>query len=245
MHWSIKNILIWLMAILVVGYIIGMGIWSSRRTSQQPCPGLEITITDLDERQYVTVEELSLMLQGQGLYPVKKPIASISTEAIERAIAAHPMVRQAECYQTQAGTVCVRLLQRIPVLLVVTGNDSYYVDIDRKRMPIQESVKTPVLLVQGNVGERMAKQELTDLAMWIYDNPYWQEKIASVYVVNPKMVYLIQKPDETHLILGEVSGFRRKLGKLRTLYDKGFEQIGWRTYKEIDLRYTGQVVGRN
>lgn len=222
-----------------------MGIWSSRRTSQLPCPGLEITITDLDERQYVTVEELSLMLQGQGLYPVKKPIASISTEAIERAIAAHPMVRKAECYQTQAGTVCVRLLQRIPVLLVVTGNDSYYVDIDRKRMPIQESVKTPVLLVQGNVGERMAKQELTDLAMWIYDNPYWQEKIASVYVVNPKMVYLIQKPDETHLILGEVSGFRRKLGKLRTLYDKGFEQIGWRTYKEIDLRYTGQVVGRN
>ena len=245
MHWSIKNILIWLMAILVVGYIIAMGIWSSRRTSQQPCPGLEITITDLDERQYVTVEELSLMLQGQGLYPVKKPIASISTEAIERAIAAHPMVRKAECYQTQAGTVCVRLLQRIPVLLVVTGNDSYYVDIDRKRMPIQESVKTPVLLVQGNVGERMAKQELTDLAMWIYDNPYWQEKIASVYVVNPKMVYLIQKPDETHLILGEVSGFRRKLGKLRTLYEKGFEQIGWRTYKEIDLRYTGQVVGRN
>ena len=245
MRWSIKNILIGLMAILVVGYIIGMGIWSSRRISQQPCPGIEITITDWDERQYVTVEELALMLQGQGLYPVKKPIASISTEAIERAVASHPMVRKAECYRTQAGTVCVRLSQRIPVLLVVTGNDSYYVDTDRTRMPIQESVKTPVLLVEGNVGERMAKHELTDLAMWIYDNPYWQEKIASVYVVNPKMVYLIQKPDETHLILGEVSGFRRKLGKLRTLYDKGFEQIGWRTYKEIDLRYSGQVVGRN
>ncbi len=237
--------MIWLMAILVVGYIIGMGIWSSRRISQQPCPGLEITITDLDERQYVTVEELSLMLQGQGLYPVKKPIASISTETIERAITAHPMVRKAECYRTQAGTVCIRLSQRVPVLRVVGGDESYFVDIDRTRMPIQESVTTPVLVVEGNVGERMAKNELADLAMWIYDNPYWQEKIASVYVVNPKMVYLIQKPDETHLILGEVSGFRRKLGKLRTLYDKGFEQIGWRTYKEIDLRYTGQVVGRN
>ena len=237
--------MIGLMAILVVGYIVGMGIWSSRRISQQPCPGLEITITDLDERQYVTVEELALMLQGKGLYPVKKPISSISTEAIERAVVAHPMVRDAECWTTQAGTVCVRLSQRIPVLLVVSGNESYYVDIDRTRMPVQESVKTPVLLVEGNVGERMATHELADLAMWIYDNPYWQEKIASVYVVNPKMVYLIQKPDETHIILGEVSGFRRKLGKLRTLYDKGFEQIGWRTYKEIDLRYTGQVVGRN
>ncbi|MBR6508030.1 MAG: hypothetical protein IKT19_00735 [Paludibacteraceae bacterium] len=242
---KVKTILIWLMAILVVGYVIGMGIWSSKRANMQLCPGIEMTITDLDERQYVTVEELALMLQGKGLYPVKKPIATISTEAIERAVTAHPMVRKAECWTTQAGTVCVRLSQRIPVLRVVSGDDSYFVDIDRTRMPIQESVTTPVLVVEGNVGERMAKHELADLAMWIYDNPYWQEKITSIYVVNPKMVYLIQKPDETHLILGEVSGFRRKLGKLRTLYDKGFEQIGWRTYKEIDLRYTGQVVGRN
>ena len=198
MRWSIKNILIGLMAFLVVGYIIGVGIWSSRRISQQPCPGLEITITDLDERQYVTVEELALMLQGKGLYPVKKPIASISTETIERAITAHPMVRKAECYRTQAGTVCIRLSQRVPVLRVVGGDESYFVDIDRTRMPIQESVTTPVLVVEGNVGERMAKNELADLAMWIYDNPYWQEKISSIYVVNPKMVYLIQKPDETH-----------------------------------------------
>ena len=204
-----------------------------------------ITITDFDERQYVTEQDLTKMLQQKGLYPVGKTVATISTEDIERAVISHPMVRQAECYKTQAGTVCIRLTQRIPVLRVVSGDDSYFVDIDRTRMPIQESVTTPVLLFEGNIGERMARNELADLAIWIKDNPYWIEKIASVYVVNPKMVYLIQKPDGTHLILGEVSGFRRKLGKLRTLYDKGFEQIGWRTYKEIDLRYTGQVVGRN
>ena len=244
MRWSIKNILIWLVAILVVGYLIGMGVWSSRRISSQLCPGLEITITDSDERQYVTEEELALMLQGQGLYPVHKAISSISTQTIERAIQAHPMVRRAECYMTQAGTVCVRLSQRIPVLRVVSTDKSYFVDIDRTRMPMQESVTTPVLLIEGNVGERMACNELADLALWLYDNPYWQEKIQSVYVVNPKMVYLIQKPDATHLILGEVNGFRRKLNKLRTLYDKGFEQIGWQTYREIDLRYTGQVIGR-
>ena len=245
MRWSIKNILIWFMAILVVAYLVGMGIWSSSRAKNKPCPGIEITITDMDERQYVTAAELALMLQGKGLYPVNKTIASVSTQDIENAIQAHPMVRRAECYMTQAGTVCVRLSQRIPILRVVCGNDSYFVDMDRSRMPIQESVKTPVLLVEGNVGERMAKEELGDLALWLYDNRYWQEKIASVYVANPKMVYLIQKPDGTHLILGEVSGFKRKLGKLRTLYDNGFDQIGWQTYREIDLRYSGQVVGRH
>ncbi len=232
------------MAILVVGYLVGVGVWSTRRTNTQLCPNLEITITDFDARQYVTPQELALMLQGKGLYPVNKTIASISTQAIEGAIKDHPMVRQAECYLTQTGTVCVRLTQRIPILRVVTGDDSYFVDIDRTRMPIQESVKTPVLLAEGNIGLRMASSELADLALWIYDNSYWQEKIQSIHVTNPKMVYLVQKPDGAHIILGDVSGFKRKLGKLRTLYDKGFEQIGWQTYQEIDLRYTGQVVGR-
>lgn len=244
MRWSVKNILIWLMAIIVVGYLIGMGIWSSQRANMRRCPSLEITITDLDERQYVTVEELALMLQGKGLYPVNKTIATISTQDIESAIQAHPMVRRSECYMTQAGSVCVRLCQRIPIVRIVSGDDSYFVDVDRTRMPINQSVTTPVLLVEGNVGERMACDEIVDLALWLYDNPYWQEKVQSIYVVNPKMVYLIQKPDGTHLILGEVSGFKRKLNKLRTLYDKGFEQIGWQTYHEIDLRYSGQVVGR-
>ncbi len=244
MQWNGKKIAIWLMAIIVVAYLVGMGIWSSRRANMQLCPGMEITITDMEARQYVTAEELALMLQGKGLYPANKTISSISTQAIETAVLAHPMVRKAECYMTQAGTVCVRLNQRIPILRVLSGDDSYFVDIDRTRMPIQESVTTPVLVVEGSVGERLARSELADLAMWIYDNPYWQEKIQSVYVVNPKMVYLIQKPDGAHIILGEVNGFKRKLAKLRTLYDKGFDQIGWQTYREIDLRYTGQVIGR-
>lgn len=244
MTWSIKNILIWLMAIIVVGYIIGMGIWSSRRANTQVCPAVEISITDFDKRQYVTEAELINLLKDKGLYPVGKTIAGVSTQVIESAVLSHPMVRRAECYTTQAGTVCIRLSQRIPVLRVISGDESYFVDIDRTRMPIQESVTTPVLIAQGNIGERMAKNELADMALWIDDNPYWKEKIASVQVVSPKMVYLVQKPDETHLILGEVSGFKRKLGKLRTLYDNGFDQIGWQTYNEIDLRYKGQVVGR-
>lgn len=210
----------------------------------QICPSMEITITDFDKRQYVTEAELVKLLKDKGLYPVGKTIAHISTQTIESTVQAHPMVRRAECYTTQAGTVCIRLSQRIPVLRVVSGDNSYFVDADRTRMPIQESVTTAVLLAQGTIGERMAKNELTDLALWLKNNPYWQEKIASVQVVSPKMVYLVQKPDGAHLILGEVSGFKRKLGKLRTLYDNGFDQIGWQTYNEIDLRYSGQVVGR-
>ena len=67
MTWSIKNILIWLMAIIVVGYLIGMGIWSSRRANTQVCPAVEISIMDFDKRQYVTEAELINLLKDKGL----------------------------------------------------------------------------------------------------------------------------------------------------------------------------------
>ena len=233
------------MAAVVVGYVAGIAVWSAKRANTNLCPALEITITDFARRQYVTEAELVRLLKNANLYPVGKPASAVAIQGIENTVKQHPMVREAECYIQPSGTVCVRLSQRIPVLRVVTGDVSYFVDTERTRMPIRESVTTPVLVATGNIGERMACHELADLVLWIEDNNYWKEKIQSIRVVSPRMVYLIQRPDGTRLILGEINGFRRKLGKLRKLYDKGFDEIGWQTYEEIDLRFMGQVVGRN
>ena len=215
-----------------------------KRANLHVCNAIEIRITDFGRRQYVTEEELVKLLKHQDLYPVGKTAANVEVQRIEDAICAHPMVHRAQCYILPSGTVRVRLSQRVPILRVVTGDASYFVDSERKRMPVRESVTTPVMVVKGHVGERMACNELADLVLWINGNKYWKDKIQSIYVVNPKMVYLIQRPDGAHLILGEVNGYRPKLAKLRTLYDKGFEEIGWQTYRELDLRFSGQVVGR-
>jgi hypothetical protein len=46
------------------------------------------------------------------------------------------------------------------------------------------------------------------------------------------------------IVLGELKGYKRKLNKLQKLYTKGFDQMGYKPYKEYDLRFEGQVVGR-
>ena len=242
---SVKGIVISVMAVLVIGYIIGAAWWSSHRANTAVCKQMTIVITDYAKRRYVSVDELTDMLRKRDLYPVGKVVADIPIEQIERAVVNHPMVRKAQCYVTPTGVVRIRLTQRVPVLRVVTGDASYFVDSDHTRMPVRESVTTPVMVVTGNVGERMACSSLAEMVEWINGNAYWREKVDHVHVVNPKMVYLVQRPDETHLILGEVNGYKQKLAKLRKLYDKGFDQIGWRTYRELDLRFNGQVVGRN
>lgn len=241
---NVKHILLSLCAILLLAYVVTVSVLVTKHCSSQLCSSVEWTISDQAQRQYVTEDELTTMLKQMGLYPEGKTLSNISTQTIEKAVLTHPMVRKAQCFITANGTVRIRLSQRRPILRVLTASESYFVDSDRKRMPIRESVNTPVMMVRGVVTEHAACDEIADMVLWINHDGYWREKIQSVHVTNPHYVYLVQKPDETKLILGDIKGYRAKLRKLKTLYEEGFEKIGWRTYREIDLRYKGQAIGR-
>ena len=240
-----KYLLLLVLAITVVGYVTGVAFWSSCRMTRHVCGAVHVVITDKDERQYVDEQEIVSMLKKQGIYPLGKPLESMSVQRIEDAVTAHPMVREAECYTLSSGALCIRLCQRVPVLRVVTADDTYYVDSERLRMPVRESVTADVLTATGAIGERLACKELSDIAIMVGNDPYWHDRIGRIHVVNPHYVYLVQQPEGTKLILGKPEGVARKLGKLRKLYDNVFDEIGWRTYDEIDLRFHGQIVGRN
>jgi cell division protein FtsQ len=36
----------------------------------------------------------------------------------------------------------------------------------------------------------------------------------------------------------------KKFENLRLFYEKGLPQVGWNTYREIDISYEDQIVGR-
>jgi hypothetical protein len=44
--------------------------------------------------------------------------------------------------------------------------------------------------------------------------------------------------------LGSLDGYADKLARLRKLYTHGLEEIEHPEYREYDLRFDGQVVGR-
>lgn len=208
------------------------------------CKSLAIIISDSDERQYVGEEELTKLLQLHGLYPVGRTIESISTDAIEHLIRSHDMVRTAESYLTTNHGVRIRLTQRVPIVRVVTAGESYFVDTDRKIMPIRASVTNPIMTATGNIGHRMAQEELCDFVLWLQTDRYWRERIASIEVRNPKLIILHQHKGQACIVLGELAQASNKLRKLRQWYKKAPEGIDISVYKELDIRYNHQVVGR-
>ena len=233
----------WLIALALAGAVTGAGVATSRRAVDPVCTKITVIIKDSLERQYVSIGELREQLHQAGLWKTGQPMSHISCQQIEQLLLSHPMIRRAECYKLGRGELRIVVRQRQPVVLIA-GDEHYYLDTDRKVMPVRASVSTPVVVVNGRIGKQQAEGEMYDFVLWLNDNKFWQQKIRTIHVVNPKMIELIDSQNQYTIVLGPLDGAQERLGKLEKLYEEGFAKIKYPKYKQIDLQYTGQIVGR-
>ena len=214
------------------------------------CKLLRYIIEDREERAYLTEVELTQILRAADAYPVGRTIEEGALHRIEQLIVHHPMVRTAQCYLTPRGEMRIRLTQRVPLLRVQTPVETYYIDTDRRVMPARESVRDRVPVVTGNVGVNMASRSLADFALWLQSDEYWRTRIHHLQVQNPHMVYvyLSNQPSGIsveRVVLGSMRGYEKKLNKLRIFLENGQDALKGKQYRELDLRFRGQIVGRD
>lgn len=240
----VKKIFLIVAVVLCCGAVVVGGAWCSAQNDDSPCQVVDIVVNDSLQRQFVDADELEMFLKKNGYFPKGKIMSAVNCHAMEQCLLKHDMVRTASCYKSPFQTVYIRVTQRIPMLSVVSDNGCYYVDTDRRVMPAREKIQVEVPVFKGNVSSRAAVEEYFDFVEWLNDNHYWRALIKEVQVKNPKHLVLNQNGHSAKIILGPLDNYENKLNKLKKLYTKGLDQIGYPDYREYDLRFDGQVVGR-
>lgn len=240
----VKKILLAVFVVLCCGAVLVGGAWCSTQKDDSPCTAVKIVVRDSMQRQFVQADELEGYLKRHRLYPLALMMQQVDCHAIEQCLLSHDMVRSAECYKSPFGVVRVEVTQRVPVLCVMTADGCYYVDSDRQVMPARKSVELELPVFRGAVSERAAKEEYYDFVEWLQGNHYWRELISDVYVQHPKHLLLTQRGQKAKILLGTLDGYADKLARLRKLYTHGLDEIEHPEYREYDLRFDGQVVGR-
>jgi len=238
-----KKIVLSITAVLVVGYLLFSFFYYKESRQEPVCHGMAISFSDADQRQFVSAEEISQFIARSGLNPVGEPLSPRRCHNIEQQALQHPMIRHARCYSRPDGYVQLTLTQRIPMLRVL-GGDSYFVDTDRRIMPVRSTTASDIPIVTGRVSQRMATEELFDFIEWLEDDSFWRDQVVQINVVTPQQIELIPRVGDGVILLGSLDGYKGKLKKLKSLYQDGFAKFGWKEYNEIDLRYRGQVVCR-
>lgn len=238
---KIVYIFITLGTLIVLGYL-GFSIWNfSNDDKDIICTDIEINLIDKDKIKLISPNEIAKIIENLDLGPIGKKYKKIQTEAIEDALLKNPMIKTAECYKTPSGILKLDVLQRSPKF-IIAGQESYYIDNDRKLLPISLNYAAYLPIVSGRVTKSLATGIVYDFVDFLEKNPFWNAQIEQIYIREDMKVELIPRVGDAVIILGKFDNFSSKLENLKKLYDHGFSTIGWNRYQEIDLQFENQIV---
>ncbi len=236
-----KYILISFFSLVLLGYI-GFSIWYfSGRNQEKVCGQVVVVLDKSLGSQLITEKEVVQILEDKELNPIGKTVKHIQTEAIEQLLRKNSMIKSAECYKLASGRFDIIIQQREPKFRVV-GLGSYYIDADRKPMPVSPNFAAYVPVVSGHVTISMVSGKMYDFVLFLKENPFWNAQIEQIYVREDQKIELVPRVGDAIILLGTLDNYQKKLEKLRKLYANGFNVIGWNKYKVIDLQYKDQVV---
>ncbi len=109
-------------------------------------------------------------------------------------------------------------------------------------MPLHSREQADVIWATGKVEEGLAKKELADIVVWLQDQTRWEDRFERIDVQDKNNITLV---DTTGLKvrIGDGSQFESKMHKLH-VFETQMAKVGGKEYKELDLRYKDQVIGR-
>ncbi|MGM9830683.1 MAG: cell division protein FtsQ/DivIB [Paludibacteraceae bacterium] len=240
---GVKAILLIVSLCVIGGYLVFASCFASKRHAKQYCTGMTICVKDSTERQFVSSRELEKLIKQQQSDPTGKILKEVSTKDIEDAIEKHPLLETVEVYKSKDGRVLIDVTQRTPYLRVI-GEESYFVDTNRKIMPVGFTTASYVPVLTGRVTKKRATNDLYDFVEFLENDDFWHAQIVQINVTPNQQIELIPRVGDQVILLGKLDGYKEKLDKLETFYTSVMNKRGWLSYKEIDLRYHGQVIGR-
>ncbi len=228
-------------AVLISVYVLASLFAFTEKNADITCDDVEIILSDKNKIELVDVIDIESFLIKKNLYPLGKKMGEIQTEKIENALNENEMIKSAECYTTPSGKAYIKIRQRIPKFRVI-GQNNYYIDTERKKIKTSTDYTAYLPIVSGYVNEEMATGDLFDFITFLEKNSFWNDQIEQIYIRPDKKVELVPRIGDSIILLGTLDNYDSKLEKLKKLYVKAFNVIGWNRYEMIDLQYKGQIV---
>ncbi len=253
------NILLWLSGIVL---FIFLTIYVSKRQKQLVCKKINIEFNDnSDKKQYVDNKYITDFIKADSI--IGKLLSKASMSKLEHKLKNNPYIKNAEVYKNINGTLNIEITQRIPILRIINSyNIGYYIDKSGILMPISNKLNKRVLVANGNIsyvpsfdslininskqfdGDNsvIVLRDILTLTNFINSDKFWRAQIQQIYITNKNEIELVPLVGNHIIELGNVDMYKKKLGKLKIMYKKGFSSCGWNKYKTVSLKYNKQVV---
>ena len=237
---KIIKISLWTLSIIFL--LITMG-FVSREQRQLSCTSVDIRINYDHKNFFVEKGDILSMIAAKGIKLVGVPLSVVNFENMETLINTNPSIAKVEVYSTIAGEIKIDIVQRKPIIRIISDDLllNFYIDENGKKMPLSSKHTSKVLIANGNIKTSML-DDLFKLAKYVDKNNFWKSQIQQIYINLDEEIELIPRVGRHKIIFGDVSDMDEKFKKLMIFYKKGLHYTGWNKYKTINLKFKNQIV---
>ncbi len=254
-------ILIW---IPIFAYLIIISGFISESEGDLLCNEIKINIIDSANTKFIGQEDIITILLQNNQEILGYPVNQINLKELENLLINHHAIKNSELYVTEKGKLNIEIIQHTPVVRIINKmNMGYYIAEDGSIMPLTHNFSPFVIVASGNITEPSFHRPLNNildidttglnrkekvlynvfrLVKYIYKDEFWRSQIVQIYVNKKYEFELIPRVGPHIIAFGDISYYKEKFEKLKTLYLEGFNKTGWNNYTTLNLKFENQIV---
>lgn len=205
--------------------------------------GVDIEVADSAGTGFVTAADVDRTLGGLRAICAREPRGRINTLALERRLQAMPSVESASVTELNNGRLCLRVKPLVPVLRVLDGDNSYYINAAGKTISSDQGnfVDVPVIVGHFKSGKEVAR--LVPMFSYIHRHPEYDALVSSVSV-SPRGDIIFVPAVTGHVInMGDTSRIEDKFNRLKRFYSEVMPVKGWEYFDTLSVKYSGRLIG--
>lgn len=238
-----KKTLLWcILSILLVAYLVVATIYSAHRSQTDLCKGVDIEVYDPDKLQFVTAEDINMLIGNDDNRFLSMKLSEINTHELETRLNNDDKIESANCVIYNNGRLKITVTPLVPLARVFDNKKSYYINQDGKRMAADARFHVDVPVIVGHFDDAYPATSLLPLLEYIQADSVWNSLVSGIKVT-PQHDILISPMIKGHVIaFGDTSLIDNKFKRISTIYKEVMAVKGWNYYDTISVKWKGQVV---
>ena len=237
----------WLM--LLAGLAVTLA-FSLTETASVECSDISVTYTG-DQTIRLGSQTIIRMARTADNKIIGKKLKDIDCEAIEQEVGKHSTILKADAYTVVVrdstgykGILNIKVNHRTPVMRIITGDASYFMDDAGVRFPTSSSYSANVMLVTGNVSENLARNSILPVVLFISGHDFWKAQIKQIHVDRNEELLMTPLVGNQLIEFGNSEDYLKKFRNLMAFYEQVLANSNWDKYERISLKYRNQIIAK-